>query len=108
MNITETRNEGLEREYSIVVTAAEIDAKIEAKLAELAQTAKMPGFRPGKVPASVVKARFGDQAKGDVIRTALDDGAKEAIEGNSLRRVVPQHSCCSSFTCLGKKRQKSW
>ena len=42
----------------------------------------MPGFRPGKVPASVVKARFGDQAKGDVIRTALDDGAKEAIEGN--------------------------
>ena len=40
MNITETRNEGLEREYSIVVTAAEIDAKIEAKFAELAQTAK--------------------------------------------------------------------
>ena len=85
MNITETRNEGLEREYSIVVTAAEIEAKIDAKLAELSQTVKMPGFRPGKVPASVVKARFGDQAKGEVIRTALDDGAKEAIEGNSLR-----------------------
>jgi len=85
MNITETRNEGLEREYSIVVTAAEIDTKIEAKLAELAQTVKMPGFRPGKVPASVVKARFGDQAKGEVIRTALDDGAKEVIEGKELR-----------------------
>ena len=85
MNITETRNEGLERVYSIVITAAEIETKIEAKLQELSQTVKMPGFRPGKVPASVVKARFGDQAKGEVIRTALDEGAKEAIEGNSLR-----------------------
>ena len=85
MNITETLNDGLMREYSIVITADEIETKIEAKLAELAQTVKMPGFRPGKVPASVVKARFGDQAKGEVIRTALDDGAKEAIEGNELR-----------------------
>ena len=85
MNITETLNEGLAREYQIVITAAELDAKIEVKLQELAQSVKMPGFRPGKVPMGVVKARFGDQAKGEVIRTALDDGAKEVIENGGLR-----------------------
>ena len=85
MNITETLNEGLAREYSIVIPAAELDTKISLKMDELANTVKMPGFRPGKVPVSVVKARFGDQAKGEVIRTALDDGAKEVIEGNNLR-----------------------
>ena len=85
MNITETRNDGLERDYEIVLSDAELNQKISAKLGELAQTVNIPGFRPGKVPAAVVKARFGDQVKGDVIRTALDDAAKDAIETNELK-----------------------
>ena len=87
MNITETLNEGLAREYSIVIPAAELDTKISLKMDELAGTVKMPRrwLPSGKVPVSVVKARFGEQAKGEVIRTALDDGAKEVIEGNNLR-----------------------
>jgi trigger factor len=45
----------------------------------------MPGFRPGKVPMSVVKSRFSDQVRGDAIKAALDEGARQAIEGNDLR-----------------------
>ena len=85
MNITETLNKGLEREYEIVLSDAELSAKITARLDEVGQTANIPGFRPGKVPAAVVKARFGDQVKGEVIRTALDDAAKDAIETNELK-----------------------
>ena len=85
MNITETRNEGLERDYEIVLTDAELNEKMTARLGELSQTVNIPGFRPGKVPAAVVKARFGDQVKGEVIRTALDDAAKDAIETNELK-----------------------
>ena len=70
MNITETLNEGLAREYEITLTAAELDEKFQ-HATEVATTVKMPGFRPGKVPLGVVKARFGDQVKGEVIRTAL-------------------------------------
>jgi trigger factor len=73
------------REYKIVITAAEIDAEVAKKLEELAKTVKMPGFRPGKVPLSVVKSRFGDQARGEAIKTALDESARQAIEGNDLR-----------------------
>ena len=82
MNVSETKAEGLVREYSIVITAAEIETQVSTKLAELAKTVNMPGFRPGKVPMSVVKSRFGPQAQGDAIKAALDEGAKQAIEGN--------------------------
>ena len=85
MNVSETKSDGLLREYKIVILAAEIDAEVAKKLEELAKTVKMPGFRPGKVPLSVVKTRFGDQARGEAIKTALDEGARQVIEGNDLR-----------------------
>ena len=85
MNVSETKSEGLLREYQIVITAAEIDAEVTKKLEEISATAKIPGFRPGKVPMSVVKSRFGDQVRGDAIKVALDEGTKQAIEGNDLR-----------------------
>jgi trigger factor len=85
MNVSEIKSEGLLREYQIVITAAEIDAEVTKKLEEIAATVKIPGFRPGKVPMSLVKSRFSDQVRGDAIKVALDEGAKQAIEGNDLR-----------------------
>ena len=64
MNVSETKSEGLLREYQIVITAVEIDAEVSKKLEEIATTLQMPGFRPGKVPMSVVKSRFSDQVRG--------------------------------------------
>ena len=85
MNVSETKSDGLLREYKIVITADEIEGEVTKKLEEIAATAKMPGFRPGKVPLSVVKTRFGDQARGEAIKTALDEGARQAIEDNDLK-----------------------
>ena len=85
MNVSETKSDGLLREYKIVITADEIETEVTKKMQEIAATVKMPGFRPGKVPLSVVKTRFGDQARGEAIKTALDEGARQAIEGNDLK-----------------------
>ena len=85
MNISETKSSGLLREYKIVITAKEIEAEVTKKLHEIAATVKIPGFRPGKVPLSVVKTRFGEQARGEAIKIALDEGARQAIEGNDLK-----------------------
>lgn len=85
MKISETKAEGLLREFSIVITAAEIEEQVSAKLTELASTVNMPGFRPGKVPMSVVKSRFGPQVQGEALKNALDEGARKAIEDNELR-----------------------
>ena len=97
MNIKEILSEGLEREYEITCTAAEMDEKVSARLAEVATTANIPGFRPGKVPMSVVKARFGDQVKGEIIRTTLDDAAKKTIEEQELKLASQPKMDITSF-----------
>ena len=83
MKISETKAEGLIREYSIVITAAEIEEQVSAKLAELATTVNMPGFRPGKVPMSVVKSRFGGQVQGEALKNALDERAPRPLSRTS-------------------------
>ena len=50
MQVTEVSAEGLKRELKVVVPATEIQGKVDARLLELSQTVRMPGFRPGKVP----------------------------------------------------------
>ena len=85
MDINEISKDGLALEYELKLTAQDLDSKISTRLEEVAKTANMPGFRPGKVPMTVVKARFGDQVKGEVIRTEMDNGARDAVEKNELK-----------------------
>lgn len=85
MDVSLTLSEGLMREYSIVLTAAEIEQRVDERIAKLATEVKMPGFRPGKVPASVVKTRYGQQALGEVLQASLDEATRQIIEENDLR-----------------------
>ena len=59
MKITETLNEGLKRGYSIVITAKELDKKVDEKLNEAQPNVEMKGFRKGKVPIAILKKQFG-------------------------------------------------
>ncbi len=84
MQIKLSLNKGLSREFEIVIDAGEVEKRTVEKLTEISKTAKMPGFRPGKIPLSVVKTRYGDQSKGEVIQAMLDEAAREAIDANDL------------------------
>jgi trigger factor len=84
MAITETLSEGLKREFEVVITSAEIDILVNEKLVGIAKEAKLPGFRPGKVPISVVKNRFGKQVLGEVVRETIDNASKETMNSNKL------------------------
>ena len=57
MQVTELSAEGLKRQFKIVVPAGDLSAKVDERLAELAKTAQMPGFRQGKVPVGLLKKR---------------------------------------------------
>lgn len=88
MQVTETVNDGLKREFQVVVEASEIDAKVDSRLAELAPTMNLPGFRPGKVPPSLLKKRYGRSMLGEVLESAVNEGTQSTLEERGLRAAT--------------------
>ena len=84
MAITQTLSEGLKREFEVIITNAELNKLVDEKLNNIAKEANLPGFRPGKVPVSVVKNRFGKQVLGEVVKESVDNVTKDTMEKNKL------------------------
>ncbi len=77
MQTKQTTNEGLKRGYLITITAGEIALKIDAEIKKVAPQIKMPGFRPGKVPANLVRKMHGEQLHAQT----LNDTIRESVDG---------------------------
>lgn len=88
MEFTETKAEGLKREFKIAVPAAEIEADLADRLKELARTVKMPGFRPGKVPVSLLRKKYGPSVMGEVLEQAVNDSSAKIMSEKELRPAV--------------------
>jgi trigger factor len=85
MQITETRNEGLSRAYKVVVPASQIEPNITSELEELGKSTKIPGFRPGKIPLTVLRQRFLGNVLPRVIERALRDSSTKLMNERGLR-----------------------
>ncbi|MEC8084555.1 MAG: trigger factor, partial [Pseudomonadota bacterium] len=85
MQVTETLNEGLKRAFKVVVEAGEIDSKVNNRLAEIAPTLNLPGFRPGKVPPSLLKKRYGRSLLGEVLEQAVNETSQQALDERGYR-----------------------
>jgi trigger factor len=79
MQVTETLSEGLKREYKVVVPAAELDAKVNARLDELKARVRINGFRPGKVPVTHLKRMYGRSAMAEVIEATVRDTNSQIV-----------------------------
>ena len=88
MQVTELANDGLKRAYSVTVTAADIAASRDKRLAEIAKTVTMPGFRPGKVPMSVVKQRYGSAVLGEVLEQSVTDTSRQVVTDRGLKPAM--------------------
>ena len=88
MEITETNTEGLRREFKVVVAATDIERRMTSRLSEIGRTARLPGFRPGKVPMKVLKRRYGPAVMGEVIERAVNDSSTEALRSRNLRPAL--------------------
>ena len=55
MQVTETTNEGLRLEFTVVVPKTDVESRMTVRLNEVGTSVNVPGFRPGKVPLSVLK-----------------------------------------------------
>lgn len=85
MQVTETLNEGLKREYAITVTAAELDAKVVEKLKEAQPTVEMKGFRKGKVPMALLRKQYGQRLMGESMQETIDGALASHLETSGDR-----------------------
>jgi len=88
MNVTETAHEGLSRAWRVVVSANEIGANVDQRLTELSKTIKLPGFRPGKVPLSLLKKRYGSSVMGEVLEKTVQDSSAKLLQDNDVRPAL--------------------
>ena len=88
MQVTETKTEGLLREFIITVPAVEINLVVGNRLNELKKTAKLPGFRPGKVPVGILRKQYGPSIMGEILERTVGETSQKAIEERDLRPII--------------------
>jgi len=74
----------LERRMTFRLPAERLEDQVGGRLREIARTARIKGFRPGKVPAKVIEQRFGKQVRDEVLDGLLREGFDQAVRENEL------------------------
>jgi trigger factor len=90
----ETLN-GLQRRVDFTLSAQDMQKEVSTRLAKLARTTRMPGFRPGKVPMKMVAASYGAQVQAEVLNDQVGAAFNQVVTSNKLRvagqpRVEPK------------------
>lgn len=88
MQIVETSNEGLKRAYTVKIPAKEIAARIEGEVAKIAPQVRMPGFRPGKVPANLVRKMHGPALHQEALNTTVREAMDKLLAEHKLRPAM--------------------
>ena len=79
--------EGCKHELEITVPLDEIDRETDRVVADIQQKAKLPGFRPGKAPASLIRTKFSKQVREDVLENLLPKYFRQKVEEEHLEVV---------------------
>jgi SM-20-related protein len=82
--VEEVERDGARRVYRAHVAKAEIQRAVEQRLEELAQSLRLPGFRPGKIPRAVLEERYGLEARAAILKRLAADVAKRALPAGSV------------------------
>jgi trigger factor len=85
MQIVEKSGKGLSRVFGVTVPAEDLTRKLEQRIAEIAPTLNVKGFRPGKVPAAHVKRLYGRALMGEVVEQTLSETTQKVFEDNKVR-----------------------
>ncbi|WP_408591665.1 trigger factor [Novosphingobium sp.] len=85
MQIVETSNEGLKRAYTVTIAATAIAARIEGEIKKVAPQVRMPGFRPGKVPANLVRKLHGPAIHQEALEASIREALDTLVAQQALR-----------------------
>ena len=85
MNVTVESTGALERRMRVEVPIERIENEVDSRLKSVGRTAKIKGFRPGKVPAKVVRQRYGKQVRQEVLGEIMQKSYSDAVVQENLR-----------------------
>src|SRR5919107_58162 len=88
MQIKETANQGLKRAYTLTIPAKEIEARIDAEVKKVAPQVRMPGFRPGKVPANLIRKMHGPALHSDAFNASVRESIDTLMKEKQLRPAL--------------------
>ncbi|HEX4049598.1 MAG TPA: trigger factor [Steroidobacteraceae bacterium] len=88
MQVSVTTTAGLERRLEVAVPGERVAGEVDQRLKHLARTARLKGFRPGKVPYAVVKQQFGSQVHAEAVSALMQSTFHEAVNQQNLRPVA--------------------
>lgn len=98
IQITEKKNDGVERRLQVEVPAAEVRQAQERAARRYASSVRLPGFRPGKAPAAMVLKRFGEAIKQEAVESIIQEAYKQVVEEGNLKLAAQPHVHDLKFT----------
>ena len=97
MEITETVNEQLRREFRITVGKSDLDAKLASRLDGMKGQVNLKGFRPGKVPVAHMRKTFGKSVMNEIVQETVAEFSQKAVEERSLRPAMTPRIASSAM-----------
>ncbi len=88
MQTKQTVNEGLKRSYAITIPATDIASRVETEIKKIAPQVRMPGFRPGKVPANLLKKMHGESVHAQVVNDTIRESVDKLLRDEQLRPAM--------------------
>ncbi|MCW9032682.1 MAG: trigger factor [Rhodospirillales bacterium] len=88
MQVTETNAEGLRLDFTVTVPASDIETAIVTRLEEVKKTIRMPGFRPGKVPVSLLRKQYGQSVMGEILEKMVNESSQDIMKERDIRPAM--------------------
>ena len=88
MKIEEVSSKGLSQELKVVIPASDVEKRVDAQIQEIKASIKMPGFRPGKVPTSLLKKQYGQSVMGQVLEECVKETSLEVFDKKGIKPAM--------------------
>ncbi len=88
MEVTETNADGLKREFTVTVSASDIDERLDKRLEDMKGQVQLKGFRPGKVPVAFLKKTYGKAIRAEILQEIVGETSETALKERDLRPAL--------------------
>ncbi len=88
MQVSVENVSALGRKLTLKIPTKRLDSQINERIVHLGRTVRLHGFRPGRVPPQIIRQRFGEQVRGEILSDLVNEGLREAFDSEKLHPVT--------------------